>query len=158
MGVFKKQINTGNYFKEPQKQSIIPTLATRVVLFTNKDVPDSVVAEVTKCVYEKHFLLANSLNINLKTSGLLDYEPVELAYCPKDLIIHDGAKQYLKTKNIISEEEKYEFDMDYYARELYKNYWEHDSIEGKTFDQSIFLDKSDETNNLYNLEDICFSD
>lgn len=155
---FKKQINTGDYFKEPQKQSIIPTLATRVVLFTNKDMPDNVVYEITKCVYEKHFILANMLNINLKTSGLLDYEPVELAYCPKDLLIHDGAKQYLKTKNIISEEEKYEFDMDYYARELYKNYWEHDTIEGKTFDMSILADKSDETNNLYNLEDICFTD
>ena len=55
-------------------------------------------------------------------------------------------------------EEKYEFDMDYYARELYKNYWEYDTIEGKTFDMSILADKSDETNNLYNLEDICFTD
>lgn len=154
---FKKSINTGEYFEEPQKQLIIPTLATRTVLFTSKDTPDNIVFNVTKCIYEKHFELQKTINNNISLTGTLFYEPIELAYCPEDLVIHQGAKEYFVSKNIISTEEKYEFDMDYYSKELYKNYWKYSEIGNKKFDYSFLLDKSEERNNLYEMDEICFS-
>ena len=42
--ITSKNINTANYFNEPQKQKVLPTLASRIILFTNKNTPDDISA------------------------------------------------------------------------------------------------------------------
>lgn len=152
---FKKSINTGNYFSEPQKQQILPTLASRTIIFTNKDTPESIVYEVVKCIYEKHFSLRKNLNVNIHSSNIDDYEPMELAYASKDFIVHPGAVKFFREKNIISLDKKFEFDLDYYSKEIYKKYWKFNKIGDKTFDYSFLLDKSDENTNFHNMDIIC---
>ncbi len=98
---FKKSINTANYFQEPQKQQILPTLASRIIIFTHKNTPNSVVSMITKCIYEKHFNLKSKINVNIKSNNIDDYEPMELAYASPDFIIHPGAVEYYRSKNII---------------------------------------------------------
>ena len=152
---FKKSINTGNYFNEPQKQLIIPTLASRIIIFTNKSTPNNIVHEVTKCIYQKHFTLRKNLNVNINSQSIEDYEPIELAYASKDFIVHPGAVEYYRSKNIISLDKKHEFDLEYYTKEVYKNYWMYSKIGNKSFDYSSLLDKSDENTNYHDMENIC---
>jgi TRAP transporter TAXI family solute receptor len=152
---FKKNINTANYFNEPQKQKVLPTLASRIVLFTNKNTPDSIVNHITSCVYEKHFALKNQLNVNIKSNNIDDYEPIELAYASPDFIIHPGAVQYYRSKNIISLNKKFEFDLEDYSKRVYKEYWKLDEIGNKQFNYSSLLDKSDENTNFQDIDTLC---
>lgn len=152
---FKKNINTANYFNEPQKQKVLPTLASRIILFTNKNTPNDIVNMVTKCIYEKHYTLKEALNVNIKASNINDYEPIELAYASPDFIIHPGAVDFYRSKNIITLDKKYEFDLEDYSKRVYKEYWKYNEIGNKQFDYSFLLDKSDQNTNFHDIDVLC---
>ena len=80
---------------------------------------------------------------------------MELAYASKDFIVHPGAVDFYRSKNIISLDKKYEFDLEYYSKEVYKTYWEFNKIGNKQFDYSFLLDKSDENTNFHDMDNIC---
>ena len=56
---------------------------------------------------------------------------------------------------MISLDKKHEFDLEYYSKEVYKNYWIFNQIGNKTFDYSFLLDKSDENTNFQDMDNIC---
>ena len=66
---------------------------------------------------------------------------IELAYASPDFIIHPGAVEYYRSKNIISLDKKYEFDLEDYSKRVYREYWKFNEIGNKTFDYMIYLIK-----------------
>ena len=154
---FKKSINTAKYFQEPQKQQILPTLACRIIIFTHKNTPNSVVSIITKCIYEKHFNLKSKINVNIKSNNMDDYEPMELSYASPDFIIHPGAVEYYRSKNIISLDKKYEFDLEDYSKRVYREYWKFNEIGNKIFDYTNLLDKSDVNTNFHDINTLCIN-
>ena len=154
---FKKSINTGNYFSKPKKQQIIPTFASRIVLCVNKNVPKNVVTNITKCIYEKYYTLRKMLNPNITRANLDEYEPLELAYALPDYSVHPGADEYYLSKNLVSSDEKFKYDLDFYAKSAYKNYWKYLEIGDKNFDYSILLEENTENEENKENDTICFN-
>ncbi len=63
----------------------------------------------------------------------VDFDKIDIAYSKKWFKIHPGAIELFKEKDIISTSEKYKYDLDNYAENVIKNYWEFDTIGIKKF-------------------------
>ncbi len=74
---------------------------------------------------------------------------------PLDFIIHPGAVDFYRSKNIITLDKKYEFDLEDYSKRVYKEYWKYKEIGNKQFDYTFLLDKSEKNTNFHNIDVIC---
>ena len=128
---FKKYIDTSNYYKEFFLHDQIPTIATRAICITHKDIENDVVYAITKSICNNYKRFINK--IVGKKSMDVDFDKIDIAYSKKWFKIHPGAIELFKEKDIISTSEKYKYDLDNYAENVIKNYWEFDTIGIKKF-------------------------
>lgn len=128
---YKKFINLGDYYDEITEAENIPTISTRSILFTHDKTPNDLVYELTKKIYSNH--------IDINCCKKLDYEPIDLAYCREEYKIHPGAHKYLMEVNLISNQEKWKYNLEWYHDNVLKNYWKYPRIGDKKFNFSSII-------------------
>ena len=130
---YEKSIALGDYYNEAEEQEQIPTIGTRVILFTHDKTPDNVVYQMVSDFYERNHLYRNAVNPSEIKYYTEEYEPLELAFCKQEYTIHPGARKYYLEKNLISTQDRFKYDLGYYHNEVLKNYWKYPKIESKEF-------------------------
>jgi len=125
---YKKDIDLSDYYNEIIKQDTIPTLASRAILLCKKDTPKKIIYNTIKTL----FILQNEINKN----NIYEYDPIEMAFCKNIFKLHPGAREYLEEINIITVDktgDKEKEDLNYYADNVVKNYWNFSKIGIKNF-------------------------
>ena len=130
---YEKSIALGDYYNEAEEQEQIPTIGTRVILFTHDKTPDNVVYQMVSDFYERNHIYRNAVNPSEIKYYTEEYEPLELAFCKQEYTIHPGARKYYLEKNLISTQDRFKYDLGYYHDEVLKNYWKYPKIESKEF-------------------------
>ena len=130
---FEKYIQLGDYYNEAEDQDQVPTIATRVVLFTHDKTPDDVVYTMVQDLYNKNYIYRNAINPSEIKYQTEEFEPLDLAFCKQEYTIHPGARKWYMEKNLISSGDKFKYDLGYYHDEVLKNYWKYPEILSKKF-------------------------
>lgn len=136
---YEKSINLGDYYNEAEQQDQVPTIATRVILFTHDKTPDDVVYNLVRDFYTKNYIYRNAINPSEIKYFTEEYEPLDLAFCKQEYKIHPGARKFYLEQNLISSQDKFKYDLGYYHDEVIKNYWKFPEIGPKKFNFSRIL-------------------
>ena len=136
---YEKSINLGDYYNEAEQQDQVPTIATRVILFTHDKTPDDVVYNLVRDFYTKNYIYRNAVNPSEIKYFTEEYEPLDLAFCKQEYKIHPGARKFYLEQNLISSQDKFKYDLGYYHDEVIKNYWKFPEIGTKKFNFSRIL-------------------
>lgn len=130
---YKKYIDLSDYYKDTEEQGKTPTFGIRMILFTNDKTDDDITYEIAKTFYQKNYEFRRNINTTDNKLYTNDYEPIDLAYADDIYKIHPGARKFYIEKNLISLNEKYKYDLEYYHENALKNYWKYPKIGIKSY-------------------------
>lgn len=127
----KVNINTSIYYNEFSKHKLIPTIATRSILVSHKDTSTEIIYLLAFLLYQFNISLFRQIFSDNTLQKHMNND--EISYTRKELPYHKGALQLYKDLGQITQDSKYEKDLNYYAEEVVKYYWKYPKIGNKTF-------------------------